>query len=199
MTKEEIFSYVSSLREESGREFLPVMREKTAAFLASLLSARMPAQVLEIGTCVGVSALTALAAAPCHLTTVEKDEDRLFRARIHFEKCGVLSRVTLINGDCNEVLGYLNGNIYDAVILDGPKSGLAGQYEECMRLTKKGSAFFIDDVNYHDLIKAEGAPHKQRTIILAMRAFIEKLTKDDRVSVTFYDVEDGFAVAERIQ
>ena len=198
MTNEEIFSYVADVRKKSMEEHLPVMRERTAAFLASLLSARKPAQVLEIGTCVGVSALTALAAAPCHLTTMEKDEDRLLCARTHFEECGVLSRVTCIHGDCNEVLGYLNGNVYDVVILDGPKSGLETQYEECFRLTKKGSVFFIDDVDYHGMIKGEGAPHKQRTIILAMRVFIEKLKNDERVSVTFYDDEDGFAVAERI-
>ena len=155
--------------------------------------------MLEIGTCVGVSALTALAATPCHLATVEKDEDRLDRARTHFEECGVLSRVTAIGGDCNETLRYLAGNTYDFVILDGPKSGLERQYEECFRLTKKGSVFFIDDVDYHGLVKGEGAPHKQRTIILALRAFIEKLKQDDRVTVTFYDVEDGFAVAERIR
>lgn len=197
MTKEEIFRYVSLVREEGEREHLPVMREKTAAFLSSLLSSRRPKQILEIGTCLGVSALTALAASDASLTTVEKDENRLERARMHFRECGVLSRVTLICGDCLEAIECLKGNRYDFVILDGPKSNLETQYEECFALTKPGSVFFIDDVDYHGMIEGEEAPHKQRTIIVAMRKFLQKLKEDKRVNATFYREEDGFAVVER--
>ena len=88
MTKEEILARASEIREESRLKALPVMREGTAALLASLTSARKPAQALEIGTCAGVSGLTALAAGAQKLTTVEIDSDLAERARKNFAECG---------------------------------------------------------------------------------------------------------------
>ena len=197
MTKEEILARASVIREESKLKSLPVMREGTAALLASLTSARMPAQALEIGTCAGVSGLTALAAGAQKLTTVEIDSDLAETARKNFAECGLSGRVTVINDDCRVALRYLEGNVYDMVVLDGPKSDLDFQYETCLGMLSDGGLIFIDDIAYHGMIKAEGAPHKQRTIINAMRTFLRKLENDERVTVKFYDIEDGVAVAEK--
>ena len=199
MTSEEILAYVEKVRKESEEKNLPVMRRRTAALLAEIVSAEKPTQALEIGTCAGVSALTALAAGVEHLTTVEKDEERFLSSRLAFSVCEVSSRVTQIKGDCNEVLGYLNGNVYDFIILDGPKSSLLFQYEESMRMLRVGGMIFIDDVDYHGMIKGEGAKHKQRTIITAMRAFLEKIKSDERIEVTFYEIEDGVAVIRKMR
>lgn len=198
MTEEEIFLRVSEIREESKKRNLPVMRERTAALLSSLTSDRKPARALEVGACVGVSGITALAAGAQRLTTVEIDADLAEEARKNFALCGFNGRVTVINEDCRVALRYLEGNEYDMVVLDGPKSDLDFQYETCLGMLKKGGIIFIDDVNYHGMIKAEGAPHKQRTIITAMRAFLRKLESDKRVNVRYYDIEDGVAVAEKI-
>mgnify|MGYP004512578039 CR=1 FL=1 len=197
--KADVKEKISAMREEANARNLPVMRERTAAFLSALIADKMPLQVLEIGTCTGVSGLTALAAGAQKLTTVELDSDRAEEARRNFAESGYGSNVTVIEGDCREVLRYLDGNKYDFVILDGPKSDLGEQFEECMGMLERGGIVFIDDVNYHGMIAAEGAPHKQRTIIRNMREFLDKLKTDERVKTSFYDEEDGFAVAEKIK
>lgn len=194
----EVSEKLRLMREDAAARNLPVMRERTAAFLSAVVADKNPLQVLEIGTCTGVSGLTALAAGAQKLTTVELDPDRAYEARRNFAECGYGSRVTVIEGDCREIIGYLEGNAYDLVILDGPKSDLWTQFDECVKMLKKGGVVFIDDVNYHGMIAAEGTPHKQRTIIRNMREFLAKLKTDERVKTTFYDDEDGFAVAEKI-
>lgn len=197
--KADVKEKIRAMREEANARNLPVMRERTAAFLSALIADKMPLQVLEIGTCTGVSGLTALAAGAQKLTTVELDSDRAEEARRNFAESGYVSNVTVIEGDCREVLRYLDGNKYDFVILDGPKSDLGEQFEECMGMLERGGIVFIDDVNYHGMIAAKGAPHKQRTIIRNMREFLDKLKTDERVKTSFYDEEDGFAVAEKIK
>lgn len=198
MTTEELVKQAESERQKGENANLPVMRRRTAAFLAELVAAEKPRQMLEIGTCLGVSALTALAAGAEHLTTVEKDEERFESSRLTFRRCGVTSRVTQIMGDCNEVLRYLNGNEYDFILLDGPKSTLLVQYEESMRLLQKGGVIFVDDVRYHGMIQGTDAKHKQRTIIVGMRNFLERIQTDERVVVQIFDMEDGVAVIRKV-
>ena len=191
---------IGKLYTAAENKHFPVMRRETAKALAALVREKKPNEILEIGTCLGVSALHMLFAYDkCRLTTVEKDETTYIRAKDTFARCEVSNRVTAINGDCNEVFGYLKGNVYDLIVLDGPKSSIPTQYEESLSLLRVGGTIFIDDVNYHDMLQSDFAPHKQRTIITALKAFKEKLKNDDRVTVTFDDTEDGFAVITKIK
>ena len=197
MTPEELLAFIRALRVEAQARALPVMREETAECLFETVKRVNAKNVLDVGTCVGVSALTAFAAGAERVTTLEKDETRLQEAKDRFARCRVADRVTAVPGDCTQTLSYLDGNTYDLVVLDGPKSTLSEQYERCLSMLAPGGVIFIDDVLYHGYIQREGAPHKQRTIITRMRRFLTDLSADTRVKTTFYDVEDGFAVVEK--
>ena len=190
--------FIDALREKAFSESLPVMRKETCQILREIAERKNPSRILEIGTCIGISGLTVLSACDGKITTVEIDENRLLEAKENFIKCGFKERVNLILGDCNEVLQYLRGNKYDMVILDGPKSAISVHYEYALEMLDKGGVIFIDDINYHGMIKADGAPHKQRTIILALREFLTKLKSDERVNAVLYDKDDGIAVVEKI-
>ena len=197
MTSEEIFDFIEELRKEGEELGLPVMRRATAAFLAKLVSAKRPERALDIGTCSGVSCLTTLAAGVKCVTTIERDGERVEYARKNFKKCGVTPYVIQIEGDCLNEMAYLSGNVYDLVILDGPKSSIKAQYDMSLDITRKGGIIFVDDINYHGMIAGTEAKHKQRTIIKGIREFMEYVKNDERVDAKFYDIEDGFAVLER--
>lgn len=195
---EELREFILELRNDAFRRDLPVMRENTAILLEKTVNEVNPKEILEIGTCVGVSGLTVLNSCDGKLTSIENDEIKYDEAKLNFAKCGFKERINLILGDCNQVLQYLRGNVYDFVVLDGPKSSLQTQYEYALEMLSVGGKIFIDDIDYHGYVKSESAPHKQRTIILALRKFIRDLKNDKRVRVTFYDIEDGVAIAEKI-
>ena len=197
MTREPILAYVQTLRADAYKRGLPVMREETARKLFETVRDKGAKRVLDVGTCVGVSALTAIAAGADRVTTLEKDETRLWEAKEHFARCGVTECVTTVPGDCTETLSYLDGNTYDLIVLDGPKSTLSAQFERCLAMLPSGGVIFIDDVLYHGYVRGEGAPHKQRTIITNLRRFLSELSADTRVKTTFYEEEDGFAVVEK--
>lgn len=188
---------ILSVRNEARAENMPVLREKTAEALYALAKEVNVKRALDVGTNLGVSCLTLLLAGAESVTTLEKEEEIAERARANFASCGAAGRVSILVGDCNETLRYLEGNEYDVVVLDGPKSTLKAQYETCLAMVKKGGAIFIDDVAYHGMIAEEGAKHKQRTIIVGMRAFLQELGQDDRVTARIYQEEDGYAVVRK--
>src|SRR5687768_2865976 len=82
-------------------------------------------RIVEVGTSYGYSGLwLALALRPTNgrLTTFEIDEIRLARARVNFERAGVLSSIDPVLGDAHALVGSVNGPI-DMVFSDADKGG----------------------------------------------------------------------------
>jgi len=174
------------------------MREQTTRLLGDIVRKYNPREILEIGTGEGVSGITALANCTGRLTTIDIDEDAILRAKENLEKCNLRPRCEFILGDCVEVISLMD-NRYDFVILDGPKGQYAKIYELLFPMLEKGGIIFADDIKYLGLVEKDGTPaHKHRTIVNTMRRFIDTLKEDTRVSVAFYDIEDGVAVAEKL-
>ena len=57
MTEEEIHGKIAEIREKSLKEGLPVMRTETSEILGRIIKEKQPEEVLEIGTCIGVSGI----------------------------------------------------------------------------------------------------------------------------------------------
>lgn len=198
MTKQEIDSYINELRIKAWQNYVPVMREKTASLLADYIQKYLPTNILEIGTSIGTSGLICLNNAKGKLTTIEIDEDTQEEAKVNIKHCGFYDRVEFVLGDCNQVVFMMDGNHYDFIVLDGPKSHYLELYKMIItKLLTKG-IIFVDNVSYHDLTSAEGeAKRKHRTIVKAMREFLQYIDNDKSVTVTKYDIEDGVIAIQK--
>lgn len=194
----DILDRINNIREDAFSRHLPVMRFETCKILAGIVNDIKPSQVLEVGTCVGVSGLTVLNNANCLLTTIEKDEDRIGEAKKNFADNGFTVNVLAICGDCNEVVPMLYGNRYQLAIIDGPKSSTGNLFDCILPMIDVGGVIFIDDIDYHGFIAQEGAPHKQRTIILAIRNFLKKLETLTNIEIKKYDIDDGVLVIKKV-
>ncbi len=183
------------IRAEAETERLPVMRERTALLLQETVEKLRPKRILEIGTCIGISGLTALSSCEGVLTTIEINTDLAERARSNFREAGVSERAEVLEGDCFECLKYMELNHYDLVILDGPK----GHYSELLDVLKpminENGVLFADDVSFHGKVNSGYTEHKHRTIVRNMEEFLKKLASDKDFNVKIYDFEDGVAVA----
>ena len=60
----------------------------------------------------------------CRITTIEKYEKRIPAAREHFKIAGEEGRITLLEGDADDLLAGLKGQTFDLVFMDAAK----GQY-----------------------------------------------------------------------
>lgn len=198
MNKQEIDIFINELRSKAWQNYVPVMREKTAVLLAEYIKKHQPKNILEIGTSIGTSGLICLNNAKSKLTTIEIDEDTQDKAKDNIKHCGFYDRVEFVLGDCNQVVFMMDGNHYDFIVLDGPKSHYLELYKMLItKLTSKG-IIFVDNVSYHDLTNAEGeAKRKHRTIVKAMREFLQYVDNDKSVTVTKYEIEDGVIAIEK--
>ena len=123
------------IEKEARRDDVPIIRREMQSFLRVLLMLKQPANVLEVGTAVGFSALLMSESVPagCRITTIENYEKRIPVARENFRRAGKEEQITLIEGDAADVLKTLEGS-YDFIFMDAAKGQYIHFLPEILRL-----------------------------------------------------------------
>src|SRR5919108_474340 len=120
------------MEELAEREGIPIVHWETGRFLATLVRALDPAQVLEVGTAIGYSTLhMAEALGAGRIVTIERDHVRAGRAANFLERAGVAHRVEIVETDAIEAIGGLPSP-FDLLFLDASKD----EYAEYLRLAE---------------------------------------------------------------
>ena len=109
IVNERITAYINSLdmgstellnqiEEEALRDHVPVIRREMQSFLKTLLAAKQPKAILEVGTAIGFSALLMCEYGhpEAHITTIEKYEKRIPVAKANFFRAGREKQITLL-------------------------------------------------------------------------------------------------------
>ncbi len=199
MLPAEIDVFVNTLRNEAWEEYVPVMREETAKLLAKCVKDNLPEKILEIGTCIGTSGIIALNNSNAMLTTIEIDEEVQTIAKSNFAKCGLTDRVEFLLGDCNDVVFMMDGNSYDMVILDGPKSHYLELFKTLLPMVSKNGTIFVDNIHINRFVDKDGeAKRKHRTIVKAMKDFLNYIGNSTAVNVSRYDIDDGVLIIKKL-
>lgn len=177
---------------------VPVIREETAAFLQAMTVSVRPKAILEVGTAVGYSALLMAEVMPCdcHITTIEKYEKRIPEARRNFEKAGETDRITLLEGDAQEILEGLTGP-FDLVFLDAAKGQYLIWLPRLLELMRPGGMLISDNVLQDgDIIESRyGVERRNRTIHTRMREYLYELKHSERLMTSIVPIGDGIAVS----
>ena len=199
---------LKDIRRLSARNMdnVPILRKDAAALLSVLVTMHKPLKILEAGTAVGYSAI--LLARFClealsdeekkefRIDTVELSEERTLVALKNIERAGLSSYIRVINGDAVEVFNCIGGQ-YDMVFVDSSKGHYIEMYDDMKRLLKIGGLLVCDDVIFYGKINDDPkeAPHKHRTIVGRLRAFLDKLAADKDFVTSLIDTGDGMAIA----
>jgi predicted O-methyltransferase YrrM len=189
---EEIIQYAKE-------NFVPIVRPKTLELLLSTIRKNKTQKILEIGTAIGYSGSQMLLNSEATLTTIEKNEKMFEVSKNNFERLGLSSRVTQINGDAKEVLQQLvdNNERYDFIFLDGPKGQYLGYLPLLNELLKVNGIIFADDVLFRGLVQGNDWPrHRIRTLVLNLRKYLEEVQKPPFVS-EIIDLEDGVCITTK--
>lgn len=122
-------------------------------FLAMLIGVSRACHILEIGTFIGLSAMTFARAMPAwgHVDTIEKGKDFADLARINVIRNGLHDRINVINADAVDYLlthEYPKG-IFDFVFIDGDKERYLDIFHLVGPLVCSGGMIVIDDVFFH--------------------------------------------------
>lgn len=191
MKKEEILSF-------ARKNWVPVLRDRSADFLCEVVKKEKPKKILEIGTCLGYSGILMLEnSQESFLVTVEKDKEKSREALQNFSQAGLLDRVEVINQDAMEVIQNLvkNEQKFDLIFLDGPKGQYVKYLPNLKQLLNRGGILFADDIYYHGLVKQGYPKHKHRTIVYRLREFIDLITNDKEFETFLFDIDDGISLS----
>ena len=196
LVKLNIDERIVARRSEALARGIPVADDETLNFLLVMLRVAKPKKILEIGTAVGLSAVSMLCELPeARLTTMELEEERYLEAKKNFADFGVTDRVNAYLGDAGEILAMMDGE-FDFVFLDGPKAQYEKYLFDLKRLMKKGASLFSDDVLLYGWVSGEEpTPQKRHSIVDKIRSYLDVLTADKDFKTSVLNVGDGVALS----
>lgn len=189
------------IEQEALAARVPIIRRETAALLKTLVAAKAPRAILEIGTAVGYSALLMARVMPadCRITTIEKYEKRIPVARENFRLAGEEERITLLEGDADEILDRLKGSYFDFVFMDAAKGQYLAWLPKLMELMPAGAVLVSDNVLQDgDIVQSRFAVERRnRTIHARMREYLYELKHNSSLETSILPVGDGVALSVR--
>ena len=189
------------IEQEALAARVPIIRRETAALLKTLVAAKAPRAILEIGTAVGYSALLMARVMPadCRITTIEKYEKRIPVARENFRLAGEEERITLLEGDADEILDRLKGSYFDFVFMDAAKGQYLAWLPKLMELMPPGALLVSDNVLQDgDIVQSRFAVERRnRTIHARMREYLYELKHNSALETSILPVGDGVALSVR--
>lgn len=209
IVEQRIRDYLHSLEPDQGdlleeisrkaiRDEVPIIKKETGALLKTMVAAKRPRAILEVGTAVGYSALLMADVMPaeCTITTIEKYEPRIPVAKTNFKRAGEEARITLLEGDAEEILKELEGP-YDFIFMDAAKGQYINFLPELLRLMPAGGLLISDNVLQEgDIVESRyGVTRRNRTIHTRMREYIYTLTHAEQLETSIVPIGDGITLS----
>ena len=192
---------LDSIEEEALADCVPIIRRETSAFLKTLIALKRPQSILEVGTAVGYSALLMSRVMPenCRITTIEKYEKRIPAAREHFKIAGEEGRITLLEGDADDLLAGLKGQTFDLVFMDAAKGQYLHWLPMILELMPEGGVLISDNVLQDgDIVESRFAVERRnRTIHSRMRRYLYELKHRKGLETAIIPIGDGVAVSTK--
>lgn len=181
---------IALAREHSLELGIEAITPSMGAQLAILAAATSPANIIEIGTGLGVSGLWLMSGAPdAVLTTIDAELDYQQIARTGFAAAGIpANRIRLIGGRAEEVLPRMNESSYDLVFIDADPGSVIEYVEHGLRLARRGGTVVIA----HALWRGRVADPAQRDDTVAgFRLLLKEIASSDAVLAALSPVGDG--------
>jgi predicted O-methyltransferase YrrM len=192
---------LASIETDGRAQNLPLVQPASARLLRSLVLATGARRVLEVGTCIGYSAIWMAQALPADgmLVTLEADADRAAVARRNIERAGLADRVSVIVGDASRYLHKIAGP-FDLVFQDSDKRRYESMLDRLVALLRVGGVLATDNVLWNGEV-VEGyvsPPQRDQADTVALRQYNARLASDPRLLTTFLPVGDGVALSVKL-
>lgn len=189
---------LGELQQYAYENEVPIIDRETVVFIKTLLAIKKPKKILEIGCAIGFSAIMMseyLDDGGC-IHTIERFDVMINQAKKNFEKFGVTDKITLLEGDANDILKTLDGE-YDVIFMDAAKGQYINILDDCVRLLKKGGIIITDDIFQNGLITEdiENVPKRMRTIHRRLNEFLNTVSNMEELESSIVPIADGVLIA----
>jgi predicted O-methyltransferase YrrM len=181
---------IALMRQHSVEIGIDPITPAMGAQLAVLAAATNPANIIEVGTGLGVSGLWLLSGAQdAVLTTIDAEIDYQTVARKGFTDAGIAAnRLRLIGGRAEDVLPRMNEGNYDLVFIDADPANVIEYVEHGLRLARRGGTVVVA----HALWRGRVAdPAARDDTVAGFRMLLREIASSDAVLTALSPVGDG--------
>lgn len=188
------------LREETNLHPYKTMQiaPEQGQFMALLVQLIGASKTLDIGVFTGYSALcVALALPPAgKVIACDVNEEYTRVAQRYWQAAGVANKIDLRLAPALETLEQLLASeqleTFDFAFIDADKLNYQQYYEKSLQLIRPGGLIAIDNVLWSGRVANPNDPDEDTQ---AIRAFNQKLYRDDRVEISLIPIADGLTLA----
>lgn len=178
---------------------VPIIDKEVQNFISIMFKLNRPKKILEFGTAIGFSSIFMCEQlqGDVHITTMERDEERISLAKENFKKFGYEENIRLIEGDCFENLDKIN-EVYDFIFIDSSKSHYEKLLNNCIQNLSKNGIIVFDNILYKGMIASDSLVVKRKkTIVNNMRNFLKNVVNDKMFSTLLLPIGDGVMLLRR--
>jgi len=191
-----------SLENYATTHQVPIMDKVSMDFLCQLVNIRQPANILEIGTAIGYSAIRMASTVPyTHIITLEKNQKMIHVARDNINKFGLNNQIEVLSGDAVDHLINLQqtGYSFDFVFIDAAKA----QYEHFFKLSEplleKNGVIVCDNVLFRGFVANPEQAESPRLQKLAKKInhFNKWLMNHEGYETSIIPIGDGISISKK--
>ncbi len=187
---------LENVRKEALENHVPIIMDDTLNVIKEYLDELRPMKILEIGTAVGYSSsqFVRIVGEQVKIDTIELDEERAKIAIENIKNIGIEENINVIIGNAVEILPTLSGP-YDMIFIDANKGKYPMFLEEAIRMSRKGTIIFADNVLYKGYVLSDYNKHKQRTAVRHLREYLAEAISNEKLDTQVSTVGDGLAIS----
>ena len=195
---------IEEIRKKAAADDMPIIRRDSEQLLKSILKMKNPRKILEIGTCVGYSAIVmaAYTEADTHITTIEIGEKDYEMALDNVKKAGYEDKISCILADATDVLkNYAEcDERFDFIFMDAAKAQYINWLKDVTKILKPGGVLLSDNILHDgDVIQSRFAVERRdRTTHARLREYLYELTHSDDYMTSVLDAGDGMSISVRL-
>ena len=158
----------------------------TGKFFNMLLQMIDAKNILEIGTSTGYSTIwlaDAIMGKKGKIITIEKNPNKITRARRNFEKAGILKKIEIREGNASEVLAELTKQglqgHFDFALIDADKEECIKYFDMILPMIRKNGVIATDNMLYPEKYRPE------------MQKFHDHVEKNSKVISVIVPIGNG--------
>jgi predicted O-methyltransferase YrrM len=193
---------VGQLQRDCYEEGLPIIPKEVVKLLEFQLSVLRPKKILEIGMCVGFSAIlmSGYLAEGGKITTIDRYPIMIERAKENFAKFGVEDKIEMLIGHATEVVKDIDDK-FDFIFMDFAKGQYIQILPDVLRLLNTGGVIMVDDILQDGTVALDrlGVPRRQRTIHTRLNDFLQEITHNEKLKTSILTIGDGVALIHKIK
>lgn len=191
---------LGDLERRAREEKYPIAEPETADLIEILCRIKKPKKILEIGTCIGFSALLMHSACPdAEIITLERNPVMIEPACRNIREFNAEDSIKMIVGDAVSVLPTITEK-FDFIFIDAAKGQYPVFLREAERLLSDDGVIVADNVLFNGMV-ATGIPdiRRNKTIIRRLGEFLHTLEADISLKTVILPISDGVTVSVRTE